>query len=97
MDLRIIDCLNMNITINDSTGVMYTEDKIRYSVEERLLLKTIDYQIPLQVHLIKKVFDRTIISLESKELARIDELFFVKIIFYSTGPSKLSLLETQGK
>jgi hypothetical protein len=54
---RFIPSLNMQIAINDSTGVMYTEDKIKYSPAEQLLLKTIDYQLPLSVHLVKKVFD----------------------------------------
>ena len=54
---RFIPSLNMQIAINDTTGVMYTEDKIKYSPAEQLLLKTIDYQLPLSVHLVKKVFD----------------------------------------
>ena len=61
---KFISSLNMHIAINDTTGVMYTEDKIKYSQEEQLMLKSIDYQIPLSVHLIKKVFDGTIISVK---------------------------------
>ena len=53
----------MQIAINDTTGVMYTEDKVRYSVEEQCLLQSIDYALPLSVHLVKKVFDGTIVSL----------------------------------
>jgi hypothetical protein len=59
---RFIPSLNMQIAINDSTGVMYTEDKIKYSPDEQLLLKTIDYQLPLSVHLVKKVFDGTLLQ-----------------------------------
>lgn len=61
---RFIPSLNMQIAINDTTGVMYTEDKIKYSPDEQLLLKTIDYQLPLSVHLVKKTFDGTIISVQ---------------------------------
>ena len=61
---RFISSLNMQIAINDTTGVMYTEDKIKYSPDEQLLLKTIDYQLPLSVHLVKKTFDGTIISVQ---------------------------------
>jgi len=59
---RFIPSLQMQIAINDSTGLMYTEDKIRYSVEEQQLLKDLDYQLPLSVHIVKKLFDRTITS-----------------------------------
>ncbi len=52
----------MNIAINDSSGIMYTEDKVRYSKEEQQLLKAVDYQIPLSVHITKQVFDGTIVS-----------------------------------
>ena len=60
---RFIDSLNMQIAINDTTGIMYTEDKVKYSLEEQRLLQSIDYVLPLQVHIVKKVFDGTIISL----------------------------------
>lgn len=60
---RFISSLNMQIAINDTTGVMYTEDKVRYSVEEQRLLQSIDYALPLSVHLVKKVFDGTIVSI----------------------------------
>lgn len=59
---KFISSLNMNIAINDSTGVMYTEDKVRYTAEEQLLLKKIDYEIPLQLHYIKKIFEGQIIE-----------------------------------
>ena len=60
---RFISSLNMQIAINDSTGIMYTEDKVKYSLEEQQLLKSIDYSLPLSVHLVKKVFDGTIVSI----------------------------------
>ena len=60
---RFIESLNMQIAINDATGIMYTEDKVKYSLEEQRLLQSIDYALPLQVHIVKKVFDGTIISL----------------------------------
>lgn len=58
-----IDSLNMNIAINDQTGILYTEDKIRYSKEEQEILKEFEYQIPLEVHLIKKLFGGTILKI----------------------------------
>lgn len=60
---RFISSLNMQVAINDITGVMYTEDKVRYSAEEQRLLQRIDYALPLSVHLVKKVFNGTIVSL----------------------------------
>lgn len=60
---RFISSLNMQIAINDTTGVMYTEDKVRYSAEEQRLLQSIDYALPFSVHLVKKVFDGTIVSI----------------------------------
>ena len=60
---RFIESLNMQIAINDATGIMYTEDKIKYSAEEQRLLQTIDYALPFSVHLVKKVFDGNIVSI----------------------------------
>lgn len=60
---RFIDSLGMHIAISEKTGVLYTEDKIMYSVEECKLLSKIDYQLPKNVHLIKTVFKGTLISI----------------------------------
>ena len=60
---RFISSLNMQIAINDTTEVMYTEDKVRYSAEEHKLLQSIGYALTLTVHLVKKVFDGTIVSI----------------------------------
>ena len=60
---RFIESLNMQIAINDTTGIMYTEDKVRYSLEEQRLLQKIDFALPLPVHIVKKVFDGTIVSI----------------------------------
>lgn len=60
---RFIPSLNMQIAINDSTGIMYTEDKVKYSKDEQQLLQSIDYALPLSVHIVKKSFDGTIISI----------------------------------
>ena len=60
---RFVNSLNMQIAINDLTGILYTEDKVRYSLEEQRLLQAVDFEIPLPVHLVKKVFDGTIISI----------------------------------
>ena len=60
---RFIPSLNMQIAINDTTGIMFTEDKVRYSKEEQELLKNVDYALPLTVHLFKKIFDGTIVSM----------------------------------
>ena len=60
---RFIPSLNMQIAINDTTGIMYTEDKVKYSYEEQQLLKKVDYAIPLSVHIVKKIFEGTIISI----------------------------------
>lgn len=60
---RFIPSLNMQIAINDTSGIMYTEDKIKYSAEEQKLLKTVDYQLPISVHRLKKIFNGTIVSI----------------------------------
>ena len=58
-----VNSLNMQIAINNFTGIMYTEDKVRYSLQEQHLLQAVDFEIPLPVHLVKKVFEGTIISI----------------------------------
>jgi len=60
---RFVNSLNMQIAINDLTGILYTEDKVRYSLEEQRLLQAVDFEIPLPVHLVKKEFEGTIISI----------------------------------
>ena len=60
---RFVNSLNMQIAINNFTGIMYTEDKVRYSLQEQHLLQAVDFEIPLSVHLVKKVFEGTIISI----------------------------------
>lgn len=60
---KFVNSLNMQIAINNYTGIMYTEDKVRYSLEEQRLLQAVDFEIPLPVHMVKKVFEGTIISI----------------------------------
>ena len=60
---RFVNSLNMQIAINNFTGIMYTEDKVRYSLQEQRLLQAVDFEIPLAVHLVKKIFEGTIISI----------------------------------
>ena len=60
---RFISSLNMQIAINNLTGIMYTEDKVKYSTEEQKLLQAINYEVPLSVHIIKKIFEGTILSI----------------------------------
>ena len=60
---RFVNSLNMQIAINDLTGILYTEDKVKYTLEEQRLLQAVNFEIPLPVHLVKKVFEGTIISI----------------------------------
>ena len=60
---RFVNSLNMQIAINNLTGIMYTDDKVRYSLQEQRLLQVVDFEIPLSFHLVKKVFEGTIISI----------------------------------
>ena len=53
----------MQIAINNFTGILYTEDKVKYSLQEQRLLQAVEFEIPLPVHLVKKVFEGTIISI----------------------------------
>ncbi|MCQ2575984.1 MAG: hypothetical protein MJ162_04500 [Treponema sp.] len=59
-----IESLEQYIAINEITNVLYTEDKTRYSPEECKLLSSINYQLPKQIHIIKKIFCGEIISIE---------------------------------
>lgn len=56
--------LNMYMAINDKTGVMYTEDKVMYSPKEVEILSKNNFQLPPSVHLIKKIFNGTLIVSE---------------------------------
>ena len=60
---RFVNSLNMQIAINNLTGIMYTDDNVRYSLQKQRLLQVLDFEIPLPVHLVKKVFEETIISI----------------------------------
>lgn len=60
---RFVNSLNMQIAINDLTGILYSEDKVKYTLEEQRLLQTVNFEIPLPVHLVKKVFVGTILSI----------------------------------
>jgi len=60
---HFISSLNQHIAINDTTNVLYTEDKTRYSPEEANLLRQLDFQIPIQIHILKKVFSGTIVGI----------------------------------
>lgn len=60
---RFISSLNMHIAINDTTGIMYTEDKVKYSYKEQQLIQAVNYEVPLSVHIIKKIFEGTILSI----------------------------------
>ncbi|MCQ2588318.1 MAG: hypothetical protein MJ174_09385 [Treponema sp.] len=54
--------LGQNMAINDTTGVMYTEDKTKYTKEEVQFLESINFELPVSVHIIKKIFSGTIIT-----------------------------------
>jgi len=54
--------LKQKIAFNKNTGWIYCEDGIKYSPEENAILKSTGQPIPLQVHLIKKMFDGVLIS-----------------------------------
>lgn len=60
---RFVNSLNMQIVINDLTGILYSDDKVKYTLEEQRLLQAVNFEIPLPVHLVKKVFAGTIISI----------------------------------
>ena len=58
-----IHSLQMHIAINDSTGVLYTEDKTMYTQEEALRLSQVNYMIPAEVHIIKKIYLNIMLSM----------------------------------
>lgn len=57
-----IKSLNQYIAISEKSGVLYTEDKTMYTAEECKLLKKVNYEIPLQVHLVKRAFPGILIQ-----------------------------------
>ena len=56
--------LKQNIALSKSTGWVYCEDGTQYSPEEYAILKSTGQPIPLQVHIIKKMFDGVLVSVE---------------------------------
>ena len=56
----------MQIAINNLTGIMYTDDKVRYSLQKQRLLQVLDFETPLPVHLVKKVFEENKKSKQKK-------------------------------
>ena len=52
--------LNQQIAVNEKAQILYTEDKTRYEPSETEILKSVNFEIPLQVHIIKKVFGGTL-------------------------------------
>ena len=58
--------LKQNIALNKKTGWVYCEDGTKYSPEENAILKSTGQPIPLQVHIIKKMFDGVLVSAEIK-------------------------------
>ena len=52
--------LNQQIAVNEKTQILYTEDKTRYEPSETEILKSVNCEIPLQLHIIKKVFGGTL-------------------------------------
>lgn len=59
---KFIDSLGMYIAVNDKTDILYTEDKTMYTREESILLRKVDYEFPIQVHIVKKLFEGTIVN-----------------------------------
>ena len=62
--------LKQNIALNKKTGWVYCEDGTKYSPEENAILKSTGQPIPLQVHLVKKMFDGVLVSAEPKPCTR---------------------------
>ncbi|MBQ5908535.1 MAG: hypothetical protein IIW80_10845 [Treponema sp.] len=57
--------LKQNIALNKKTGWGYCEDGTKYSPEENTILKSTGQPIPLQVHIVKKMFDGVLVSTET--------------------------------
>lgn len=57
-----IEILGQHIAVNNTTEVLYTEDKTMYTPEESRLLKKRNYQLPKLVHQVKKLFQGTLIQ-----------------------------------
>lgn len=57
--------LNQEIAVSDKTGILYVSDGTKYLPEEAAVLQKKSDDIPLEVHILKKVFDGMIVE-ESK-------------------------------
>ena len=55
--------LKQNIGYNKETGWVQCEDGTKYSPQENEILKMTGKPVPLEVHLIKKVFNGTLVLL----------------------------------
>lgn len=58
--------LNQNIAFDKKTGWVYCDDGTKYSPEENDVPKAAHKKIPLQVHILKKVFDGVLLCIESR-------------------------------
>ena len=57
--------LKQNIALNKNSGWVYCEDGTKYSPEEYAILKSTGQPIPLQVHIVKKIFDGVLVAAEN--------------------------------
>ena len=61
------DSLKQIIALSQKSGILYCEDKTQYSSAElQLLDDDLGKELPLSVHLVKKVFKGEIIKIEPK-------------------------------
>ena len=60
--------LKQNIALNKKTGWVYCEDGTKYSPEENAILKSTGQPIPLQVHIVKKMFAGVLVSIKLQKL-----------------------------
>lgn len=54
--------LSQNVYMDRTTGTITCEDGTAYSAEEAQIIRNTGKQIPLQVHIIKKVFQGTLVK-----------------------------------
>ena len=58
--------LKQNIALSKKSGWVYCEDGTKYSPEEYSILKSTGQPIPLQVHILKKMFDGVLVAAKPK-------------------------------
>lgn len=66
LDLQILRKSQTKYCLKQELWLVYCKDGTKYSPEEYAILKSTGQPIPLQVHIVKKIFDGVLVSAENR-------------------------------